>query len=47
MTPQQNDVAKRMNRSIEERAQGLRLNAKLANILGRCSEIGIGVGSSL
>jgi hypothetical protein len=32
MTPQQNGVAERMNRSIKERARCLRLNAGLAKI---------------
>jgi transposase InsO family protein len=32
MTPQQNGVAERMNRSIAERARCLKLNAGLANI---------------
>jgi transposase InsO family protein len=37
--PQQNGVAERMNRSIAEKAQCLRLNARLAKIfMGRCSE---------
>jgi hypothetical protein len=41
MTPQQNDVAERMNRSIAERAHCLKLNVKRAKILGRCSEYGM------